>query len=47
MPYVKNSTVDEVPDPYFDNGSGFDLVLDYIKGATSGLLANLKNETVK
>ena len=47
MQYAKNSAADEVPDPYFDNGSGFDLVLDYIEDASSGLLAHLQNKAEK
>jgi protein-tyrosine phosphatase len=42
MQYAKNSPVDEVPDPYYGGGSGFDLVLDYIEDASVGLLAHLQ-----
>jgi len=32
----------EVPDPYYDGGDGFELVLDIIEDAASGLLARIK-----
>lgn len=33
--------IDEVPDPYYGDGDGFDLVLDLIEDASNNLLRNL------
>ena len=37
MDYSKHFDVDEVPDPYYGRGEGFDLVLDMVEDATQGL----------
>ena len=42
MQYASNSFVDEVPDPYYGGANGFDIVLDYIEDASSGLIIALK-----
>ncbi|HQO29067.1 MAG TPA: low molecular weight protein-tyrosine-phosphatase [Accumulibacter sp.] len=42
MKYAHNFDDDEVPDPYYGLGHGFDLVLDMIEDATSGLLEHLE-----
>ena len=42
MSYSKNFDDDEVPDPYYGLGHGFDLVLDMIEDAASGLLESLE-----
>lgn len=42
MRYAQHTEVAEVPDPYYDGGRCFDLVLDYIDDATEGLLHNLQ-----
>jgi protein-tyrosine phosphatase len=38
MEYAKNFDDDEVPDPYYGLGHGFDLVLDMVEDASQGLL---------
>ena len=38
MDYSKNFDDDEVPDPYYGLGQGFDLVLDMVEDATDGLV---------
>jgi protein-tyrosine phosphatase len=38
MAYSKNFEDDEVPDPYYGLGQGFDLVLDMVEDATDGLV---------
>ena len=38
MDYSKNFDDDEVPDPYYGLGQGFDLVLDMVEDATNGLV---------
>lgn len=35
---------DEVPDPYYGLGHGFDLVLDMVEDASEGLIEALRNE---
>ncbi|MES2316242.1 MAG: low molecular weight protein-tyrosine-phosphatase [Pseudomonadota bacterium] len=42
MQFASHSGSDVVPDPYYGDGNGFDLVLDYIEDASDGLLAILK-----
>lgn len=42
MSYSKNFDDDEVPDPYYGLGHGFDLVLDMIEDAASGLLESIE-----
>lgn len=42
MSYSKNFEDDEVPDPYYGLGHGFDLVLDMIEDAAAGLLESIK-----
>ena len=37
----------EVPDPYYDEKAGFDLVLDILEDACTGLLANLQAQLGK
>ena len=41
MSYATHSPADEVPDPYYGGGRGFDTVLDYIEDACAGLLVAL------
>lgn len=41
MDLAANSDSDVVPDPYYGDGNGFDLVLDYIEDASDGLLKQL------
>ena len=41
MQFASNSASAVVPDPYYGDGNGFDLVLDYIEDASDGLLADL------
>jgi protein-tyrosine phosphatase len=42
MDYAKNFDDDEVPDPYYGLGHGFDLVLDMVEDAAQGLVEDLK-----
>lgn len=42
MDYAKNYDDDEVPDPYYGLGHGFDLVLDMVEDASQGLIDELK-----
>ena len=42
MQYAQHTDVKEVPDPYYEDGESFDLVLDYIDDATNGLLRDLQ-----
>ncbi len=42
MQYAQNAPVTEVPDPYYQGAKGFELVLDYLEAACSGLLRELK-----
>ena len=44
MSFAKNFDDDEVPDPYYGLGHGFDLVLDMIEDASQGLVADLKKK---
>lgn len=39
--YCKNHKADSVPDPYYGNGNGFDLVLDILEDACDGLLKEI------
>ncbi len=45
MDYSKNFEDDEVPDPYYGLGQGFDLVLDMVEDATNGLLEMVKEHS--
>jgi protein-tyrosine phosphatase len=44
MDYAKNFDDAEVPDPYYGLGHGFDLVLDMVEDAASGLVETLKEK---
>ena len=44
MHYAQHTAAKEVPDPYYEDGASFDLVLDYIDDATNGLLNALQLE---
>lgn len=44
MDYAKNFDDDEVPDPYYGLGHGFDLVLDMVEDASRGLVEKLKTD---
>ena len=44
MQFAPHVGSDVVPDPYYGNGDGFDLVLDYIEAASDGLLDQLRNK---
>ncbi len=43
MQYAPHAGSDVVPDPYYGDGEGFDLVLDYIEAASDGLLTHLRS----
>lgn len=42
MDYAKNFDDNEVPDPYYGLGHGFDLVLDMVEDASNGLIQEIK-----
>ena len=44
MDYSKNFDDDEVPDPYYGLGHGFDLVLDMVEDAARGLVEEIKQK---
>ncbi|HLO63639.1 MAG TPA: low molecular weight protein-tyrosine-phosphatase [Azonexus sp.] len=44
MDYAKNFDDDEVPDPYYGLGHGFDLVLDMVEDASLGLIDEIKKK---
>ena len=44
MHYARNFDEDEVPDPYYGLGYGFDQVLDMVEDASQGLIESLKRE---
>ena len=43
LSYVKDSKLDEVPDPYYGGQNGFDKVLDLLDNAIDGLIDSLMN----
>ena len=45
MHYAKSFDDDEVPDPYYGLGYGFDLVLDMVEDATRGLVEAVKERS--
>ncbi|MDR2186706.1 MAG: low molecular weight phosphotyrosine protein phosphatase [Azonexus sp.] len=44
MDYAKHFDDDEVPDPYYGLGHGFDLVLDMVEDAAAGLVEEIKEK---
>lgn len=42
MRYARNFDDDEVPDPFYGLGHGFDLVLDMVEDAAQGLLEEIR-----
>ena len=44
MSYARNFDDDEVPDPYYGLGHGFDLVLDMVEDASQGLIEDIKQK---
>jgi protein-tyrosine phosphatase len=42
MDYARNFDDDEVPDPYYGLGHGFDLVLDMVEDAAQGLIDDIR-----
>ena len=44
MDYARSFEDDEVPDPYYGLGHGFDLVLDMIEDASAGLAESLQKK---
>ncbi|TXH15379.1 MAG: low molecular weight phosphotyrosine protein phosphatase [Gammaproteobacteria bacterium] len=44
MDYSRNFDDDEVPDPYYGLGHGFDLVLDMVEDASLGLVDDIKKK---
>ena len=44
MDYSRGFDDDEVPDPYYGLGHGFDLVLDMVEDAAQGLVGDLKKK---
>ncbi len=44
MDYSKNFEDDEVPDPYYGLGHGFDLVLDMVEDGAQGLIDEIRQK---
>jgi len=44
LDFGKQRTYTQVPDPYYENESGFDLVLDLVEDAAQGLLHAIKQQ---
>jgi len=44
MEYARNFDDDEVPDPYYGLGHGFDLVLDMVEDAAQGLIEDIRQK---
>jgi protein-tyrosine phosphatase len=47
MEFAKNFDDDEVPDPYYGLGHGFDLVLDMVEDAAQGLVDEIRGRLDK
>jgi protein-tyrosine phosphatase len=47
MSYAKNFDDEEVPDPFYGLGHGFDLVIDMVEDASAGLIEELKGRLSK
>lgn len=47
MNYAQNFDDDEVPDPYYGLGHGFDLVLDMVEDASQGLITEIQTKFLK
>lgn len=47
MDYARNFDDDEVPDPYYGLGHGFDLVLDMVEDAAQGLIEEIRKSLVR
>lgn len=46
MSFVKNSDMNEVPDPYFGNNAGFERVMDLVEQAAEEIVNTLLNSKV-
>lgn len=44
MDYARNFDDDEVPDPYYGLGHGFDLVMDMVEDAAQGLIEDIQKK---
>jgi protein-tyrosine phosphatase len=42
LKFASNTSSDEVPDPYYGGGNGFEIVLDLVEDAADGLIAHLQ-----
>jgi len=47
MTFARRHAVAEVPDPYYGNARGFELVLDMIEDACSALLDHIRDERLR
>lgn len=47
MDFARNFDDDEVPDPYYGLGHGFDLVLDMVEDASQGLVEDIRKHLKK
>jgi protein-tyrosine phosphatase len=47
MDYARHHDDDEVPDPYYGLGYGFDVVIDMVEDAAEGLLETLQKEKAR
>ena len=46
MSFATRHRAEEVPDPYYGEGDGFEQVLDYVEDACDGVVAMLRRELV-
>lgn len=44
MSFATHHRVEEVPDPYYGEGDGFETVLDYVEDACDGVIALVRRE---
>ena len=44
LDFSQQRTYTQVPDPYYENESGFELVLDLVEDASRGLLHAIRNK---
>lgn len=42
--FGNNKHIDEVPDPYYSGGKGFELVLDILEDSVKGLINKIEND---
>lgn len=45
MDFAPDTTLRDVPDPYYGDGDGFERVLDMIEAGAAGILAHIRQQT--